>query len=593
MRQFPANHPIGPCSRSDRRTRVLPRPCPNLVSTDMVRHARRSSLPGPVAEVSSAGLQALRHPDIRRLEVGWVLSLAGTFGYTVALLAYAYAEGGAGLVGVYAVASTVPGALLTPVLMSITGRVGSATTLRATTGLRTLLVALAAALAFLDSPAVFVVILAAAAHSLSATFRPTQAAALPWLARTPAELTMATVAATMAENVAALVGPVLAGVVLAVADPPWAIAASAVCLLLATLSLRRLSVPEDRRTAGTAHPRHLLRDAVAGGVALARIGKPAGMVTIAFAQTVVRGALLVLLIVLALDTLELGDDSIGWLNAAIGFGGVVGAAAAARLVRMTTLGRCFLVGAAGWGAGVLALSGARTAAWAFVALVLVGVANAFQDAPAFILMPRILGPELAGRALGAFELVVMAGMGLGALAAPTLADRLGVRTSLVILGGCLVVLAAAYTAPFAAIDRHTPAPRPEADLLRRLPVFAPLPVVVIEQLSLDAREHTFDDGEVVVREGEPGDRFYIVVEGAAEVSVAGSTRPALGPGEGFGEIALLRGVPRSATVRAKGRLRLLSLTHERFVSAVSGNPLSAEQAEALARRRLAADSPGS
>lgn len=538
-----------------------------------------------------AGLEALRQPDIRRLEVGWVLSLAGTFGYTVALLAYSYAEGGPRLVAAYGVASTVPGALLTPILMSVTGRVGSATTLRVTTACRAILVALAAALAFADASAVVAVILVAAAHSLSATFRPTQAAALPWLARTPAELTLATVAATLAENVAALVGPLLAGVVLAIADPPWAIVASAICLLLATSSLRKLSVPEERRSGRPARARQLLGDAVAGAVALGRIGRPAGMVTIAFAQTFVRGALLVLLTVLALDTLGLSADSIGWLSAAIGVGGVAGAAAGSRLVRMTTLGRCFLVGAAGWGVGVLTLSGAATGVWAFGALVLVGVANAFQDAPAFVLMPRLLGPELAGRALGAFELVVMSGMGLGALLAPTLADRLGVRAALVLLGGLLIVLAAAYTPPFVAIDRHAPPPLPEADLLRRLPVFAALPVVVLEQLALAVNEQTFEDAEVVVREGEPGDLFYVVVEGTAQVTVAGSPRPALGPGEGFGEVALLRGVPRSATVVASGQLRVLSLARDRFLSAVSGNPRSAEQAEALARQRLAADPP--
>ena len=537
------------------------------------------------------GLEALRHPDIRRLEVGWVLSLAGTFGYTVALLAYSYAEGGAGLVAGYGVASTVPGAVLTPMLMGLTDRLGAATMLRATTGTRTLLIAVAAVLAMTDAPAILVVALAAAAHSLSATFRPTQATALPWLARTPAELTMATVTATMAENLAALVGPVLAGVVLALGDAPLAIAVAAGCLLLATLSLRRLSVPEGSRSNASAHPRHLVRDAVAGGAALTRIGKPAGMVVLAFAQTFVRGALLVLMIVLALDTLGLGDDSIGWLNAAIGFGGIAGAALASRVVRMTTLGRCFIVGVVGWGAGVLALSGAPTGTLAFGALVLVGVANAFQDAPAFILMPRILGPELAGRALGAFELVVMTGMGSGALLAPTLADWLGVRVSLLVLGAGLLLLGSAYAPPFATIDHEVLPPRPEAALLRQVPIFAPLPVVVIEQLALDVSEQTYADGETVMREGDPGDLFHIVVEGAAAVSVGGVPRPDLGPGEGFGEIALLRGVPRTATVTASGPLRVLSLSRDRFLSAVCGNQVSAEQAESLARRRLAADPP--
>lgn len=530
----------------------------------------------------------MHDPEIRRLEAGWGLSLTGTFSYTVAMLAYTYAEGGATLVAVYGVASTLPAALLTPVLMSVTDRVGSARMLRATTALRTLLVALAGGLALAEQPAVLVVVLAATAHALAATFRPTQASALPWLARTPSELTSATVAATMAENGAALVGPVLAGAVLAVASPATTIAASAAFLLLASLSLRRLSVPEAARSAQPVRPGRLLRDTVAGGAALVRIARPAGIVVLGFGQTFVRGALLVLMIILALDTLTLGADSIGWLNAAIGFGGLAGAAAAARTVRLSNLGRCFLTGAAGWGVGVLALSGAPTGVAAFGALVLVGVANAFQDAPAFVLMPRLVGTELAGRALGAFELVVMAGMGSGSLVAPLLADRLGVRTSLLLLGSALAVTAVAYVVPFTTIDREIAQPRPEVGLLQQVPMLAPLPIVVIEQLALEVERHSYGDGEVVVREGEPGDCFHVVTQGSAAVSVEGVARPDLGPGDGFGEIALLRGVPRTATVTARGSLETLSLAREPFLRAVAGNQVSAERADALARRRLAA-----
>ena len=542
--------------------------------------------------MSAPRLAALAQPDIRRLELGWGLSLAGTFGYTVSLLAYTYAEGGAGLVAFYGVVSTVPGALLTPMLMSLTDRLGSAVTLRATTATRTVLVSAAAASALLGAPAMVAVLLAAAAHALSATFRPTQAASLPWLARTPSELTAATVAATLVENLAALVGPVLAGTVLALRDAATGITVSALCLLLATLSMRRLAVPDAARSARSPARPGLLRDAVAGGVALVGIARPAGVVVLAFAQTFVRGALLVLMIVLALDTLQLGEQSIGWLSAAIGLGGLAGAAAASRAVRLSNLGRCFVAGTAGWGVGVLALSGATTGAVAFAALVVVGIGNAFQDAPAFVLMPRVLGPELAGRALGAFELVVMAGMASGSLVAPLLVDLLGVRVALLVLGVSLLLLAAAYVPPFVTIDREMPQPSPEADLLHLNPVFAPLPVVVIDQLAADLVHLDYADGEVVVREGEPGDRFYVVTAGTAAVSVAGVSRPSLGTGDGFGEIALLRGVPRTATVVADGPLRAVSLARDRFLSEVSGNLLSAERAESLAQRRLAADPPG-
>jgi hypothetical protein len=535
--------------------------------------------------VSTGGLAALRQPDIRRLELGWGLSLAGTFGYTVAMLAYAYAEGGSGLVAGYGVASTVPGAVLTPLLMGLSDRVGGATVLAATTAVRTVLVGLAGALALTDASAAAVVGLAAGAHSLSATYRPTQATLLPWLARTPAELTAATVTATVAENLAALVGPLLAGTVLALADAPTALLVAAGCLLLATLNVRQVRVPT---TAARPGPRRgLVRETLEGAAALARIGRPAGLVVLAFAQTFVRGALLVLLIVLALDTLGLGEDSIGWLNAAIGLGGLAGGAAAARLVRLNNLGRCFVVGVIGWGTGILALSGAPTGVVAFVALVLVGLANAFQDAPAFILMPRLLGHELAGRALGAFELVVMAGMASGSLLAPVLVDQWGVRASLLATGSALLVLALAYLAPFAAIDRSMPQPPAEAAVLRRVPVFAPLPLVVMEQLALEVEEQHVEDGAAVMQEGEPGDRFFVVLEGSAAVSVAGQPRPDLGPCDGFGEIALLRGVPRTATVTARGPLRLLSIKRDVFLREVSGNLLSAQAAEDLASARLA------
>jgi MFS family permease len=541
--------------------------------------------------VSNPWVDALRQPGIRRLELGWGLSLAGTFSYTVALLVYAYAQGGATLVAVYGVASTVPGALLTPVLMSLTDRVGSARMLRGTTACRTLLVALAAGFALAGAPPAIVIVLAAAAHSLSATFRPTQASVLPWLAHTPAELTAATVAATLAENLAALLGPLLAGVVLAVLDAPSTMAVAAVCLALATLSLRRLSVPDHATPTQAAQPRRLLRDVAEGGAALARIAKPAGVVVLAFTQTFVRGALLVLMIVLALHTLALPDDSIGWLNAAIGLGGLAGAAVASRVVRLSSLGRCFVLGFAGWGVGVLALAGSPSGGIAFATLVLVGIANAFQDASAFILLPRLLGPQVAGRALGAFELVVMAGMGAGALMAPVLADRLGVRVTLLVLGGALIVLAILYASPFAAVDQGMPQPRAEAAVLHELPLFGPLPVVVIDQLALEVESQDFPDGVTVMREGEPGDRFYIVTQGSAAVSVAGVPRPALRPGDGFGEIALLRGVPRTATVTAAGPLRTLSLARDRFLSAVSGNQVSAERAESLAQRRLESGPP--
>lgn len=533
---------------------------------------------------------ALRHSDIRRIELGWGLSLVASFTATVAMLVYAYSEGGARLVAAYGIASTVPAAVVTPLLMSLADRVRKDRLLRYTLAARTVMILLAGAAVAANAPAPLVITLAATSSSMAAIVRPVQAAVLPWLARTPAELTAATVTATVAENIGALVGPLLAGVALTLADPAGALAASAVCMGLAWLSLLRLAVQEDRHLpAPQVGPTDIVRRAAVGAAALVRIAPPAGMVVLAFAQTFVRGALLVLVIILALDTLVLDESSVGWLNAAIGLGGILGAVAAATVVRLTRLGRCFIVAFGIWGAAVLALAGAPTAAAAFAALLLVGIGNAIEDASAFILMPRLLGPQVAGRALGVFELVVLFGMGSGSLAAPVLVDLLGLRSTVATLGGMLLLLAGAYAWRFTLIDKTLPAPRPEAVTLRGLPMFAPLPMVVVEQLAAALRVQEYDAGEHVMREGDPGDRFHLITDGRAAVTVRGTPMPSLGPGDAFGEIALLHGGPRTATVTAADGLRTLALDRDAFLSAISRNPVSTDQAEALARRRLAAD----
>jgi hypothetical protein len=195
---------------------------------------------------------------------------------------------------------------------------------------------------------------------------------------------------------------------------------------------------------------------------------------------------------------------------------------------------------------------------------------------------------MAGRTMGALELVILAGTGAGSIAAPLLEGWLGLRPTLLLLGGVLLAGSMGYAVQFAAIDRALPPPRPEVELLRNLPMFAALPLVTIEQLAGSLEQRVYDDGVVVMSEGDPGDRFYLITGGTAQVTVRGNDMPALRPGDGFGEIALLRDVPRTATVTADGRLATLGLEREDFLCAISGTPSSARHAELLAERRLAA-----
>ena len=558
---------------------------------DATRRLRRAGRSGAGADQWDALRDVLRLPDVRRLELAWGLSLIGFFASTIALFVYAFDEGGATLVAIYCVARAAPGAVVTPALLSLTDRVPVDRLLRATTRARAALVALAAGGAALHASPAVVLTLASISASMTATFRPAQATALPWLARSPAELTAANVAATMSENTAALVGPALAGVVLAVSGAGTALAVAAAFLGAAFLALWRLRVPALAQDARRATSRGPVRDVAEGAASLVRIARPAGYVVLGFAQTFVRGALLVLLVVVALDVLSLGIGAVGWLNAAIGAGGLVGGALAARLARLSRLGRLFVLGVALWGLPLVALGATSTVAVAYLALVIVGVGNAVEDAAAFTLLPRLLGHRKAAPALGAFEIVVFAGLSAGSATAPAISHWLGPRDALVAIGATLAVLALAYLPRYMQIDRTTPAPGPEIALLRGLAMFAPLPVATVDQLATVLVHHEYQPGATVMREGERGDCFHIVVSGRAHVAVRGRSVRYLQHGECFGEIALLRDVPRTATVTAVEALRTVALTRADFLAAVTGDRISAQAAHDLADERLAAGSP--
>ena len=278
-------------------------------------------------------------------------------------------------------------------------------------------------------------------------------------------------------------------------------------------------------------------------------------------------------------------------NLAVGIMLAAGAALAAGAVRVTRLGRSFITGMVLWGLPLALLALSPVAALAYLALVIVGIGNAVVDVSAFTLVTRLAGPGRAGKALGALEFTALAGLATGSILTPLLLDAAGVRGALTVLGGGLVVLALAYAARFWRLDRAMPAPGPESGLLYHLPMFAPLPLAVTDLLAAEAEPRQFPAGAVVMREGEIGDRFYLITGGAAVVSVRGEPKPSLGRGDGFGEIALIRGIPRTATVTAEQPLQTLAFGREEFLTAVTGNSTSMAAADALAAQRLSTDPP--
>jgi hypothetical protein len=531
----------------------------------------------------------LRLPDLRRIELGWAASVTGEQVGTVSLVVYAIGAGGAPLVAAYAVSRTLAGVVVSLALAGVANRLRRDHLLRGLTGTRAVLLGAAAFTAALHGPTAAVIALAAASSSMAGTFRPLQAAILPWLVRTPGELTASNAVSSTMENSGALAGPLLAGVLLALAAPWASIALAAGSLCMSAVSLRRLTIPDTPKPARNSAV-HVLGD-VAGAIAgLTRLARPAGLAVLVFAQTVVRGALVVLIAVLAVHVLAIGNSGVGWLNAALGAGGLVGAAAAAATIHVTRLGQSFVAGVALWGLPLLLLAAAPTLVVACLAFLVAGIGNAAEDIGAFTLIPRLVSPAVAGRVLAAAEVVAMVGVAVGSATAPMLLHALGMRGTLALLGAGLAGLSLAYAARFVSLDRAMPAPGPEAALLHRQPMFAPLPLAVTELLASQLQPHQYPPSTTVMREGEPGEDFHLIVDGSATVSVGGTPRPSLARGDCFGEIALLRNIPRTATITAKQTLHTLTLNREAFLAAVTSSSTSSAAADMLASQRLAAGS---
>jgi hypothetical protein len=533
---------------------------------------------------------ALQLPGMRRIELGYGLSITGELAGTVALVVYALNSGGAGLVAAYAAARTVAGMGVALVLTGITSRVRRDRLLRWSTVVRMVFLGAAALLAAAGQPPAAVIAAGAASSALAGTYRPLQAAVLPWLVRTPAELAASNAVTAVMENSGALAGPLLAGGLLALAAPAAAMAAAAGALAAAALSLLRLTVPDTPHLPGSGVGQ-VVRDVASGLAEFVRMAPPGGVAILAFAQTLLRGALVVLIAVLAVHVLALGGSAVGWLAAAFGAGGLAGGVVATTAVRITRLGRSFISGLLLWGLPLALLALRPAATLAYLALATIGIGNAVVDVAGFTLVTRLAEPRTAGKVLGALEFVALAGLATGSILTPLLLHMFGARGTLALLGGGLAGLALAHAVRFWRLDRATPAPGPETGLLVTLPMFAPLPLAVTGLLAAEVEPRQFPVGTVVIREGEPGDHFYLIVEGSATVSVHGTARPSLRRGDCFGEIALLRDTPRTATVTAEQPLHTLALGREQFLTAVTGNPASRTAADELAAQRLSADAP--
>ncbi len=536
----------------------------------------------PTQVVSALGTAA-RNADVRRVQLAWGAAIASEWMHFVALGVFAYEQGGTSAVGIAGLVRLLPAAIVAPFAASLGDRFRRERFLLALTLLGAVALAGSAAAAFAGQR-VLVFALAAVVGLVATLFRPALLALLPSLAHTPEELIASNGATATIEGLGTLVGPMLAGILVAVADT-GVVFAVGVGLLLAGASLLALIRVEGRidlaATAGDVSIWRLL----GGGLRTVLDTAGARMVVgLIVAQTFVRGCVNVLIVVAVFRVFHGSEGEVGYLTAAIGVGGLVGALGAMTL-KGRRLAAVFGLALAAWGLPLILIAPRPYFIAAVVLLAVVGAANSLEDVAVFTLLQRIVPDETLTRVLGLVWGLAMGGVAVGSIAAPVVVRLVGPRPAFAVVGSILPLLTLVTYRRLVDLDRSV-APAAELEFIDRVPMFAPLSLAAKERLASHLVPLSVSAGELVIRAGDIGDRFYIVADGEFDIDANGRHSTA-GRADYFGEIALLRDVPRTATVMATAASRLFALERDDFLAAVTGHSAAHAAGEAIVGQRLA------
>ena len=547
---------------------------------------------------SEGTLSALRsvwtNEAVRQAQLALAGSTIGDWSYNVAISVLVYQRAGAAWVGIAQVCRLVPAALAAPFLASLIDRFPKQRVLFATDAIRALLMTGVCAGAALGAPLLVLLALMSLTGVVSTLFWPAQGAMLPSLVREPEELTVANVTSTTVESTGSVIGPALGGAVLALFGTTLSFVVPIVAYGLSAIAVTRVrpralagpSVAEapEEGEAEAEPPDH--GGILAGLRAILHNGDVRVLVGLYCAQVLVAGAVNVLTVVAAFQLLGSGNGGVGALVAACGIGGLIGAVPALALSRRSRLTTIFVAGLMLWGIPIALIPLAPDLPFALAMLALVGVGNTLVDVSAITLLQRATPGELLGRVFGVLESVVIASVAVGAGLTPVVLRVIGTRATLVATGALLPLVALPLWHRIRRLDAPTLDPRRVALLLGN-PIFAPLPNAVLERIAGLLEPVDIASGEVLFREGDPGDRYFLIDDGRVRVEPTGQDVRILSPGDGFGEVALMRDVPRTATVRAEGGpVHLYALRGDEFVSAVTGHATSRAAADAVIASRL-------
>jgi MFS family permease len=515
------------------------------------------------------------------VELAWGAAIAAEWAHFVAFGVYAYDVGGPAAVGIAGLVRLLPAAIVAPFAASLGDRFPRERFLLALTLVASVALC-ASAIAFFADVESLVFAFAALLGFAVTLIRPALQALLPSLARTPDELIAANGATSTIESLGTLVGPLIAGLLVSVADAGVVFAAGAGAFLVAAILL--LGVRVEDRISLTAAPTEDARKLLAAGFgAIARMPRVRLVVSLIVAQAFVRGCLNVLIVVAAFQVLDAGGEAVGYMTAALGVGGLIGAIGAVALGGQR-LAVPFGIALVFWGLPIALMGPLPDLPFVLLMLAVVGAANSVEDVAVFTLLQRLVPDRILTRVLGVVWSLAMGGVALGSIAAPALVEAVGPRLAFVAVGAILPLLTLVTYRKLVEIDGEA-VPVPELGLVQQVPMFQPLSIAAKERVAANLVSQSVAAGEVVIRAGEHGDRFYIVGDGELEITAEGLRTTAV-EGDYFGEIALLRDVPRTATVTALVDSHLYALQRVDFLAAVTGHEAARAAGHTVAEERL-------
>jgi Cyclic nucleotide-binding domain/Major Facilitator Superfamily len=537
------------------------------------------SVGGHVRESVAAFRIVSANSGLRLIAIGRLGSGMGRWAATVAVSVVAYEHGGAQTLALVGVIRILPSALVGPLGAWLLGRMRATRLLLLSSAARTLVIGAAAVVLFLGWNVALVYVLVSVESLLSTMVKPLQTAASPFLARTPVELTASNLVGSTISSAGMLFGPLVAGLILAVSTPAMVLLVTALTYAVSFVLTVRLPPwePAGARAGGAAP----FADTLAGIRAIHSDRGLRLVVGLYCAENMLTGALGVLVVVVAFELLGTDSTGVGVLNAAIGVGGVAGGILASALLRRRHIASDLGVGLVLCGVPLALVAVAVATGSAVVLLAVVGVGITIVDFASMTLLQRAVPEDLLARVFSVLQGVFVGAIGLGSLVAAPLVSALGIRGALVASGAVFPALVSVSWRPLTRLDGAQLEADDAVDLLSSMTIFAPLNLPTLERLARALRPLEAPAGTTIVRQGDRGDSYYAIRRGTVDVSIDGRPLRTLGPGEGFGEIALLRDVPRTATIVAATHVDLYELDRTPFLEAVTGSPSSRRAADDL------------